>query len=157
MDFVLLTVGSTHIKFVNDGIGEYKSRLRRYIPFSLIELPDAKTGKTMSKELHKEKEGKLIISKLSASDRVVLLDERGTEFTSTGFASYIEKTMASGSKRLVFVVGGPYGFSDEVYSRANEKISLSRMTFNHEMVRIFFIEQLYRAMTIIRGEPYHHE
>lgn len=157
MDIYLITVGKTRLQYVNQGISEYMKRLTRYVPFSLLELPDIRTSKAMSESVQKEKEGAMILEKITPADFVVLLDERGREFTSVEFASYMEKMMASGRKRVVFVVGGPYGFSGEVYDRADAKISLSKMTFNHEMVRLFFIEQIYRAMTILRGEPYHHQ
>ncbi|MDE6296597.1 MAG: 23S rRNA (pseudouridine(1915)-N(3))-methyltransferase RlmH, partial [Muribaculaceae bacterium] len=128
-----------------------------YIGYKINCIPDIKKGASLSAERQKEAEGEIILSKLQPSDFVVLLDERGKEYSSMEFAGYIEKQMLSGRKRLVFVVGGPYGFSQSVYDRSDGKVSLSRMTFNHEMVRLFFTEQLYRAMTILRGEPYHHE
>ncbi len=157
MNITLLTVGKTKIPFVVQGIKEYATRLNRYTPFDIIELPDIKTTKSMTAEKQKELEGEAILAKMLQSDFVVLLDERGREFSSMEFASYIEKLQVSGKKRTIFVVGGPYGFSAAVYNRADAKISLSRMTFNHEMVRMFFVEQIYRAMTILRNEPYHHE
>lgn len=157
MEIELITVGKTGIGFVKEGIAEYAGRLRHYIPFSMTELPDVRKGKNPGVEQQKKAEGDAILSRVSASDFVILLDEKGKEYTSMEFAAYIEKLMASGKKRTVFVVGGPYGFSPEVYARADAKLSLSRMTFNHEMVRMFFVEQIYRAMTILRDEPYHHE
>ena len=157
MEITLLTVGKTKTPFITAGIKEYVDRLGHYIDFTLNEIPDIKTTKSLSEKNQKEKEGQMILSKLNPSDFVILLDEHGMEFNSEEFASYLQKIMSTGRKRLIFVVGGPYGFSDEVYSRADAKISLSKMTFNHEMVRVFFIEQLYRAMTILRGEPYHHK
>lgn len=157
MDILLLTVGKTRSPFVIAGIDEYMRRLTRYVSFSMAEIPDVRASKAMSEQVQKEKEGTLILDRLSASDFVVLLDEKGNEFTSVEFAGYMQKVMTSGRKRMVFVVGGPYGFSSNVYARGNAKISLSRMTFNHEMVRMFFVEQIYRAMTILRGEPYHHQ
>lgn len=156
MDILLITVGKTKTGYIQTGINEYIGRLGRYTPFSMIELPDIKTGKGMTEEQIKQKEGTLILEKTLPSDFIVLLDEKGREYGSEEFAFYIQKLMASGRKRTVFIVGGPYGFSNEVYSKANAKLSLSRMTFNHEMVRLFFVEQVYRAMTILRGEPYHH-
>lgn len=135
----------------------YLKRLKHYIPFESITLPDVKNTKTMTEARQKEAEGAQILSAVTARDFVVLLDERGKEFTSREFAAYIDRRTVSMAGNLVFVVGGPYGFSDAVYDRANDKISLSRMTFSHEMVRLFFVEQLYRAMTILRGEPYHHD
>ena len=127
------------------------------MPFDILELPDVRATKSMTERMQKIREGELILEKILPSDHVVLLDERGREYSSVEFSAYIEKLMASGRKRTVFVVGGPYGFSEEVYTRANAKLSLSRMTFNHEMIRMFFVEQIYRAMTILRGEPYHHD
>ncbi|MDE6238238.1 MAG: 23S rRNA (pseudouridine(1915)-N(3))-methyltransferase RlmH, partial [Muribaculaceae bacterium] len=127
------------------------------VPYSIQMLPDIKKTASLSVERQKEAEGEMIISKLLPGDHVILLDERGKEYSSMEFATFLEKQMVAGRKRLIFVVGGPYGFSRAVYDRADGKISLSKMTFNHEMVRLFFTEQVYRAMTILRGEPYHHE
>ena len=143
-----MTVGRTRIDFVARGLAEYTGRLKRYVPFDMSELPDVKASRSMSEQQQKDREGEMILQKINPADFVVLLDERGREYSSVEFAGYIEKLMASGRKRTVFVVGGPYGFS--------EAVSLARMTFNHEMVRMFFVEQIYRAMTILRGEPYHH-
>lgn len=157
MEIVLITVGKTKTRFIEAGIEEYKNRLKRYIVFSIIQLADIRTSKAMSEKVQKEREGQMILDKLSPADYMVLLDEKGKEFTSVEFSTYMEKLMASGRKRIVFIVGGPYGFSQPVYERADSKLSLSRMTFNHEMVRMFFIEQIYRAFTILKGEPYHHE
>lgn len=153
----MLTVGRTGIDFVKAGIAEYVSRLRHYIPYSIVEIADVRKGGRMTESAQKEAEGNAILAALRPADLVILLDEHGREYSSMEFAAAIEKIMASGVKRCVFVVGGPYGFSQAVYDRADRKISLSRMTFNHEMVRLFFTEQVYRAMTILRGEPYHHE
>lgn len=157
MEIVLLTVGKTGIGFVKEGIEEYVKRLRHYVSYSIMELPDCRNSRKQSEAEQKVVEGDLILSKLTSGDRVVLLDERGKEYRSVEFASRLEKIMASGCKRCVFVVGGPYGFSEAVYARADEMLSLSKMTFNHEMIRLFFTEQLYRGLTILRGEPYHHE
>lgn len=157
MDIVLMTIGKTRIGFISDGIREYSRRLTRYAPFHVLELPDVRSTRAMTEEQQKEREGAMILDKISPADFVILLDERGRQYSSVEFAAYMEKLMGSGRKRAVFVVGGPYGFSEEVYARADAKLSLSRMTFNHEMVRMFFVEQIYRAMTILRGEPYHHE
>lgn len=157
MKILLVTIGKTHTKYVVKGIEDYVGRLKRYVPFALEELPDVKTSKTTPEETQKSAEGDLILKQLAPSDFVVLLDERGREFTSVEFSDYLQKIMAMGRKQIVFVVGGPYGFSKAVYERSDAKLSLSRMTFNHEMVRLFFIEQIYRAMTILRNEPYHHE
>lgn len=151
-----MTVGKTRIPYVVQGIADYAGRLGRYVPFTMAELPDVKGARSLSEQQQKEKEGEMMLQKILPADFVVLLDERGREYDSVEFSGYLEKLMASGRKRVVFVVGGPYGFSDRVYDRADAKLSLSRMTFNHEMVRLFFIEQIYRAMTILRGEPYHH-
>ncbi|MDE7440852.1 MAG: 23S rRNA (pseudouridine(1915)-N(3))-methyltransferase RlmH [Muribaculaceae bacterium] len=157
MEIELLTVGKTTIKFVNEGIEEYTKRLKHYIPYKITPLPDIKKNASLGAERQKEAEGEMILSKLQNSDYVILLDERGREYTSIEFSSFLEKQMVAGRKKVVFVVGGPYGFSPSVYERADGKVSLSKMTFNHEMVRLFFTEQVYRSMTILRGEPYHHE
>lgn len=157
MDIILLTVGKTTTNYINTGIEEYIKRLRRYISFSFKSIPDIKNTRKLSESQQKTEEGKLILSELSAFDQVILLDERGEMFTSRGFSEFIQKGMLGGKKRMVFIVGGPYGFSQEVYSRADTKLSFSKMTFSHEMIRLFFTEQLYRAMTILKGEPYHHD
>lgn len=157
MEIVLITIGKTKTDYLVAGTGEYLKRLKNYIPYQILELPDIKGAKSLTETAQKQKEGELILSRLTASDFVVLLDEKGREYTSMEFASWMEKQMASGKKRVVFAVGGPYGFSPDVYARGDAKLSLSKMTFNHEMVRLFFTEQVYRAMTILRGEPYHHE
>lgn len=157
MDIALMAVGKTTIKFVDEGITEYCRRLRRYIPYSIGIVPDIRNAGRLPEERQKELEGEKILAGVSPSDFVVLLDERGREYSSMEFSSFLEKQMVAGRKRLLFVVGGPYGFSESVYARADALLSLSRMTFNHEMVRLFFTEQVYRAMTILRGEPYHHE
>lgn len=152
-----MTVGKTGTRFVSEGIEEYRKRINRYVSFSIEELPDIRNSRSMTESLQKQKEGEAILARIQQSDCLVLLDERGREYSSIEFAAFCEKLFASGRKRVVFLVGGPYGFSDDVYARADSKISLSRMTFNHEMVRMFFAEQIYRAMTILRNEPYHHE
>lgn len=157
MKITLTVIGKTNGKFLIQGIEEYTKRLSYYIPFNINYLPDVKNNKKMTEEQQKVLEGSAILGSLDKSDYVVLLDEHGKEFTSMEFSKYIEKKMSSVPKRLVFIVGGPYGFSQEVKERANEKISLSKMTFSHEMIRLIFTEQLYRAMTIINNEPYHHE
>lgn len=140
-----------------EAMERYVKRLVHYVPFQVITLADVKNTRSMTEERQKEAEGVTILSAVTAKDFVILLDERGKEFTSRDFASYIDRRTLSLPGNLVFVVGGPYGFSADVYERANDKISLSRMTLTHEMVRLFFVEQLYRAMTILRGEPYHHD
>lgn len=157
MEIELLTVGKTSIRFVEEGIEEYTRRLKHYIPFSIKALPDIRNASKLSETKQKEAEGEKILASLTNSDYVVLLDEHGKEYTSVEFSSFIEKQMIGGRRKVVFVVGGPYGFSQEVYNRADSLLSLSKMTFNHEMVRLFFVEQIYRGMTILRGEPYHHE
>lgn len=157
MEIELLTVGKTTIPFVIAGIEEYSRRLKHYVPYRITSVPDVRRGKGMAPDRQKELEGEQILGHFAPGDYVVLLDERGKEFSSMEFASWMERQMVSGRKRVVFVIGGPYGFSQAVYDRADGKVSLSRMTFNHEMVRLFFTEQIYRAMTILRGEPYHHE
>lgn len=157
MKVTLLTVGKTNDLSFKNAISEYQKRLKFYISFEIEEIPSLKNTKNLTEDKQKEKEGELILKYLQAEDEVILLDDKGDEFTSKQFATYIEKKASSGLKQLYFVVGGPYGFSQEVYQRANGKVSLSRMTFSHQMVRLVFTEQLYRAMTIIRGEPYHHE
>lgn len=157
MKISLIVIGKTDAQYFNDAIKEYANRLIHYIPFELQVIPDIKNTKSLSLIQQKEKEGELILKNIQAGDYIVLLDERGKEFSSLQFSSYIEKKMHTIAKRLVFVVGGPYGFSDDVYQKASEKISLSKMTFSHQMIRLIFVEQLYRAMTILNNEPYHHE
>lgn len=157
MKIVLCVVGKTDAGYLVEATNEYKSRLAHYIPFEMAVIPDVKNVKNLSTEQQKEKEGEQILRFLQAGDYLVLLDEKGKEFTSKQFATYIEKKTHTVPKRLVFMVGGPYGFSDAVYKAAGEKISLSKMTFSHQMIRLVFTEQLYRAMTILNNEPYHHE
>lgn len=157
MKIELMVIGRTGARYLQDGIDGYIKRLSHYVPFELRCLPDIKTTKSLTEERQKELEGELFLSQLQPGDCLVLLDERGKELTSREFASYIDRKMVSVPKRMLFVIGGPYGFSKAVYDRADDKLSLSRMTFSHEMVRLFFTEQLYRAMTILRGEPYHHD
>ena len=131
--------------------------MKRYISYRIISVPDIRNTKGLSEAQQKDKEGELLLSNIQSSDLCIILDEHGREFTSTEFAKELQKYMSSGRKRVIFIVGGPYGFSEKIYARADGKISLSKMTFTHEMVRLFFPEQVYRAMTILRGEPYHHE
>ena len=156
MKITLLVVGKTTDSHIQALLQDYQKRLGHYIPFSLTVIPELKNTKSLTSEQQKQAEGELILRNMTASTDMILLDERGKEFRSVEFADYVQKKMSSG-RDLVFVVGGPYGFSEAVYQRANGKISLSKMTFSHQMVRLFFVEQLYRAMTILRGEPYHHE
>ncbi|MFI3240518.1 MAG: 23S rRNA (pseudouridine(1915)-N(3))-methyltransferase RlmH [Bacteroidales bacterium] len=157
MRITLLVVGKTNNSYLTEGIKEYTKRLSFYINFNIEYVADIKNTKNLSTMQQKTMEGEIILKNLDKSDYVVLLDERGKEFTSTQFSQYIEKKMQTVSKRLVFIIGGPYGFSDAVYDFAKEKISLSKMTYSHEMIRLFFTEQLYRAMTIMNNEPYHHD
>lgn len=157
MKITLLTVGKTDIKWVAEGIEMYVSRLRHYVPFCLQEIPELKNVSALSHEQIKLREGELILKNIHTGDFVVLLDEHGREFRSLEFSSWMEERMSRTGRDMVFVIGGAYGFSEAVYSRADFKISLSRMTFSHQLVRTVFVEQLYRAMTIMRGEPYHHE
>ncbi len=157
MKIELAVIGKTSIGYLKQGIDEYIKRLKHYVPFEIKYIDDIKNTKNISEDQQKRTEGAKILSLLDKSDFVVLLDEHGKEYTSMQYSSYIQKRMLSGAKKVVFVIGGPYGFSQEVYARANDKISFSKMTFNHEMIRLIFIEQLYRAYTIINHEPYHHE
>lgn len=156
MKIVLLVIGKTDAGYFVEAIREYANRLVHYLPFELQVIPDIKNVRNLSETQQKEKEGELILKTLQAGDYLVLLDEKGKEFTSVQFAAYLGKKMQTVPKRLVFVVGGPYGFSEAVYGASSEKISLSKMTFSHQMIRLIFVEQIYRAMTIIAGEPYHH-
>ena len=157
MKITLLTVGKTDKDWVKQGTDIYVSRLKHYIPFTISEIPELKNVSALSKDQIKAKEGELILKSLKPSDDVILMDEHGKEYTSVDFASLLQKKITYEGKDIVFIIGGAYGFSDEVYRRANSKISLSRMTFSHQMVRAIFAEQIYRAFTIMRGEPYHHE
>jgi 23S rRNA (pseudouridine1915-N3)-methyltransferase len=157
MNIKLLAIGKTDHKALQTLIEEYSKRLSFYVKFDFEIIPDIKNVKNLSEVQQKEKEGELILAKLSATDQLILLDENGSTFSSVGFSDYLQKKMNSGTKTLVFVIGGPYGFSDEVYQKAQGKIALSLMTFSHQMVRLFFIEQLYRGFTILRNEPYHHQ
>lgn len=157
MKIELAVIGKTSIGYLKKGIDEYIKRLKHYVPFEIKYIDDIKNTKNISEDQQKRTEGAKILSLLDKSDFVVLLDEHGKEYTSIQYSNYIQKRMLSGAKKVVFVIGGPYGFSQEVYDRANDKISFSKMTFNHEMIRLIFTEQLYRAYTIINHEPYHHE
>jgi 23S rRNA (pseudouridine1915-N3)-methyltransferase len=156
MKIQLTVVGKTFQNFVLKGVDEYVARLKHYLPFEMETIPDIKNTKNLFFDQIKEREGELILKSLQAGDFVVLLDERGMTFTSLGFSQYIEKKMQTVPKRLVFVIGGPYGFSQKVYETAQERIALSKMTFSHQLVRLIFVEQLYRTMTILGNEPYHH-
>lgn len=157
MKICLLTVGKTDIGWVREGLETYSSRLSHYVPFSVCEIPELKNTSALTRTQIKEREGELILKAIKPTDRVILLDERGKEYRSVEFAEEIRRLSLAGGKDIVFVIGGAYGFSEAVYARSVGKISLSRMTFSHQIVRTIFAEQLYRAFTIIKGEPYHHE
>ena len=157
MNIKLLTIGKTDNKNLLSLIEEYSKRLSFYVKFDLEIIPDIKNVKNMSEAQQKEKEGELILSKITPTDHLIILDENGKEFSSVGFSDFLQKKMNAGIKTLVFVIGGPYGFSETVYQKASGKISLSQMTFSHQMVRLFVIEQIYRGFTILRNEPYHHQ
>ncbi|GGB68567.1 ribosomal RNA large subunit methyltransferase H [Flavobacterium suaedae] len=157
MNIKLIAIGKTDSKQLQSLIDEYVKRLSFYVKFELDIIPDVKNVKNLSEAQQKQKEGEFILNRLSPTDQLILLDENGKSFSSVSFSEELQKKMNSGIKTLVFVIGGPYGFSDEVYQKAQGKISLSAMTFSHQMVRLFFIEQVYRAFTILRNEPYHHQ
>ena len=152
----LIVVGKTNDKNIIQGSNDYVGRIGHYMPFDIIVIPELKNTKSLSPEVQKEMEGDLILKQLQSSDFVVLLDEHGKEYRSMEFAAWIEKRRQA-SQNLTFVIGGPYGFATKVYDRADSKLSLSKMTFSHQMIRLLFVEQIYRACTIIKGEPYHHE
>ena len=156
MKTVLIQVGKTTNKHFIVGINDYVERINHYMPFDVLTIPELKNTKSLTVEQQKQAEGEQLLKLLQPTDTVVLLDEHGRQYRSIEFARWLEQKQQT-ARRLVFVIGGPYGFSDDVYKRANEKISLSKMTFSHQMVRLIFTEQLYRACTIIKGEPYHHE
>ena len=157
MKITLLTVGKTDKDWVRQGLDIYVSRLKHYIPFGIVEIPELKNVSALSKEQIKNKEGELILKNIRPTDDVILLDERGKQYTSVELAKIIQDKISYAGKDIVFIIGGAYGFSEAVYQRAGSKLSLSKMTFSHQMVRAIFTEQLYRAFTIIKGEPYHHE
>lgn len=157
MQIKLIAIGKTDQKELQDLVQEYMKRLSFYVKFELEVIPDLKNVKNLSEMLQKEKEGELILAKISSTDHLMLLDENGKTFSSVEFSEFLQKKMNAGIKTLVFVIGGPYGFSEAVYAKAQGKISLSAMTFSHQMVRLFFIEQVYRGFTILKNEPYHHQ
>lgn len=157
MKISLVCIGKTDEKFIQEGIDKYLKRLKHYINFQLLVMPDVKNVKNLSESQQKEKEGELLLKQIGNSDFVILLDEKGKEFRSVEFAGFLEQKALASVQHLVFLIGGPYGFSDTVISRANDKISLSKLTFSHQMVRLFFVEQVYRGFSILKGEPYHHE
>jgi 23S rRNA (pseudouridine1915-N3)-methyltransferase len=157
MKIMLLTVGKTEDAYIKEGIDKFIKRLKHYIKLEITDLPELKNTKALTPEQQKSREAELILKKITATDVVVLLDENGLEFSSVQFADFLNKKAIGSVQNLVFVIGGPYGFDASVYQRANAQLALSRMTFSHQMVRLFFVEQLYRAYTIIKGEPYHHQ
>lgn len=158
MKIALYIIGKTTASYLCEGIDIYTRRLGHYVPFEIKQLPDVRVTKAMSESVQKVKEGEMFLGQINRSDYVVLLDERGKEMTSREFAAFVDKRMASAaSGNIIFVIGGPYGFSEAMYARADTLLSFSKMTFSHEMIRLLFVEQLYRAMTILRGEPYHHD
>jgi 23S rRNA (pseudouridine1915-N3)-methyltransferase len=157
MKITLILNGKTEDDYLIRGFSAYEQRLKHYVSFETIVIPALKNTKGISVAQQNQIEGEVLLKQLQNSDRLILLDENGKEFNSVGFADFLQQQMNSGIKNLVFVVGGPFGFSEEVYKRANGKLALSKMTFSHQMVRLFFVEQLYRGMTILKNEPYHHE
>jgi len=157
MKIVLLTIGKTNEKYIAEGISQYMKRLTHYAQFEMNEIPNLKNAKNFSKAELMQKEGELILGYIKDSDHLVLLDDKGKDFSSPKFAQKLQGWMLSGKKRLVFVIGGAYGFSEAVYARGNEQLSLSKMTFSHQMVRLFLVEQIYRGYTILNNEPYHHQ
>lgn len=157
MKIILMVIGKTDKEYIKEAISIYEKRLEHYIPYEKIILPDIKNTKKLTEQQQKEQEGEIIKKALRKGDYIILLDEKGKEYTSLQFAKYVEEKMQNPAKRIIFLIGGPYGFSPEIYALATEKISLSKMTFSHQMIRMIFVEQLYRAMTILNNEPYHHE
>jgi len=157
MQITLIAIGKTDRSELEELIAVYKNRLKHYIKFQIDIIPDIKNRKNLSEAQQKEKEGELILAQLQPTDTLILLDEKGKQYSSMDFAQFLQKKMNSGIKNLVFVIGGPYGFSDAIYAKSSGKISLSKMTFSHQMVRLFIVEQVYRGFTILRNEPYHHQ
>ncbi|MFN4763396.1 23S rRNA (pseudouridine(1915)-N(3))-methyltransferase RlmH [Gillisia sp. Q332] len=157
MTIKLLGIGKTDDPALQDLTEMYIKRLGFYIRFEFELIPDIKNAKNLDENQQKQKEGELLLNKVAASDFVVLLDENGKQYSSEAFSEFIQKRLNSGLKQLVFIIGGPYGFSEDIYKRADAKLSLSKMTFSHQMIRLFFVEQLYRAFTILKNEPYHHK
>lgn len=157
MKITLLAIGKTDDAYIIEGIDKYLKRLKHYIKFEIVIIPDLKNTKNLSEEEQKTKEAELFFKCIQPADQLAILDEKGTEFSSLQFADYINKRMIGSVQNLVFLIGGPYGFDQSIYQRTNYKISLSKMTFSHQMIRLFFVEQVYRAFTILKGEPYHHE
>ena len=157
MNIVLLVIGKTNQQYLIEGILKYQKRLQHYAKFEIIEIQNIKNSKKITKTELAKMEGKLILNKLEISDYIILLDDKGKDFSSLQFSEKLTSLMHTGKKRLVFIVGGAYGVSNDIFSRCNERLSLSRMTFSHQMVRLFFVEQIYRAFTILNNEPYHHK
>ena len=157
MKIKLLAIGKTDDKNLQLLIQKYEKRLKHYVKFELEIIPDLKNAKNLSESEQKEREGELILGKISATDQLILLDDKGESYSSIGFSKFMQKKMNSGVKQLVLVIGGPYGFSEAVYNKAKGQLSFSKMTFSHQMIRLFVVEQIYRAFTILRNEPYHHE
>ena len=157
MKIKLLAIGKTDDKELQSLIDRYEQRLKHYIKFELEVIPDLKKAKHLSEKEQKQREGALILKNTTPGDQLILLDEKGHQFRSIEFSRFLQKKLNAGIKQLVFVIGGPYGFSEEVYQKAQGKVALSKMTFSHQMIRLFFVEQLYRAFTILKNEPYHHE
>jgi 23S rRNA (pseudouridine1915-N3)-methyltransferase len=157
MKIKLIAIGKTHKSFLEEGELEYLKRINKYVAIEKIEIPDIKNAKKLTQQQIKEQEGKLLLSKIEPHSLIVLLDEKGKEYTSMKFSNWLQDKMNRGFKNIIFLIGGAYGFSDDVYKAANEKIALSKMTFSHQMIRMLFTEQIYRAFTILNNEPYHHE
>ena len=157
MKIKLIVIGKTNEKYLKQGLVKYEDRLKHYAKYEMVVIPDVKKGKKENRQFQQEEEGRMILSKVSNSDHLVLLDERGKTFSSMNYAKHMEKKMVGGVSSIVYVIGGPFGFSKAVYDRCNDKLSLSAMTLSHQMIRLFFVEAIYRTFTIIRGEKYHNE
>lgn len=157
MKITFLVIGKTEESYLREGIDKYIKRLKHYVKFEIVEIPELKNTKNLTEDQQKAKEAELLTKNINNTDYIVLLDEKGTEYTSVQFSGFISKKMLSSVQNLVFIIGGPYGFDHKLQTQANEKLSLSKMTFSHQMVRLFFVEQVYRAFSILKGEPYHHE
>jgi len=157
MKIALLQTGKTSEGYISQGTGIYSNRIRKYIPFEIFTVPEIRNTRNMTSREQKEREGEKILKYLSGDDFTVILDEKGRERTTIEFSEWLEKAFMLPKKRILFIIGGPWGFSDDVYNKSDERLSLSRFTFSHQMVRLLFLEQLYRALTVINGDPYHHE
>ncbi len=157
MNIKLILVGKTEEKYLREGIEIFEKRLKNYVNFEMIIIPSLKDTKSLSSQIVKEKEGELILKQVSKYDKIILFDEKGLEFTSMDYSVFLQKHMNAGVKNLCFVVGGAFGFSDEVYKKADQKVALSKMTFSHQMIRLLIVEQIYRAFTILKNEPYHNQ